>query len=60
MNTRHGFTLIELALCIAMLTLLLGLGAPSYSYARDVFAVRAARIGVAKSRHGAERWARHC
>ena len=49
MKTRHGSTLLELALCIAMLTLLFGLGAPSYRHARDVLAVRAARDAIAAS-----------
>ena len=46
MNNRNGSSLLELALYIALLTILFSLAAPAFAHARDVLAVRAARDAI--------------
>lgn len=43
MRTRHGYTIIELALVMLLATMLLAAAAPSLAHGRNVIAVRAAR-----------------
>jgi prepilin-type N-terminal cleavage/methylation domain-containing protein len=43
MRLARGFTMLELLLVFTLLSVLLGLAAPSFLYALDVFSVRAAR-----------------
>ena len=43
MKNRNGSSLLELALYIALLTIIVTLAAPPFAFARDVLAVRAAR-----------------
>jgi prepilin-type N-terminal cleavage/methylation domain-containing protein len=43
MRSAHGFSLLELLLVFTLLGVLLGLAAPPFIHALDVFSVRAAR-----------------
>lgn len=44
---RHGFTLLELAIILALLATLFAAAAPAFARGRDVLAVRAARADLA-------------
>ncbi|HEX6693563.1 MAG TPA: hypothetical protein VF035_02550 [Longimicrobiales bacterium] len=46
MKNQRGNSLLELALYIALLTIIVTLAAPPFAWARDVLAVRAARDAV--------------
>jgi Tfp pilus assembly protein FimT len=47
MNTRNGYSLIELTFVLLLSTVLLAVGSAPVRYARDVLAVRAARSEIA-------------
>lgn len=46
---RHGFTLLELAIVLALLATLFTAAAPAFARGRDVLAVRAARAELASA-----------